>query len=127
MRRIEGPCNSTFVKPAEMKRDETEGNHQLVPWTMFPMILEIRWGRVWSERRFFLFDRLSRDLSFFNEQDWEPSVAGSPVPVGTGGDVTLVVEVGLRVLDDEMLVLVPLLLPPPEDVTSFATGPPGKT
>jgi len=126
MRRIEGPCNSTLVKPTERKRDETEGDYRLVPWTIFPMILEIRWGRVWSERRFFRLDRLSRDLSFFSEQDWEPS-AGSPVPVGTAGDVTLVVEVGLRVLDDEMLVLVPLLLPPPEDVTSLATGPPGKT
>ena len=67
-----------------------------------------------------------RDRSFFNEQVGEPSVAGSPVPVGTAGDVTLVVELGLRVLDDEMLVLVPSSLPPPEDVTSLAIGPPGK-
>ena len=81
----------------------------------------------WSERRLFQLDRLRRDLSFFSEQVGEPSDSGSPVPVGTGGDVTLVVEVGLRVLDDEMLVLVPSSLPPPEDVTSLAMGPPGKT
>jgi len=51
--------------------------------------------------------------------------SGFPVPVGTGGDITFVVGVGLRELDDEMLVLVPLVLPPPEDVTSVAMGPPG--
>jgi hypothetical protein len=91
------------------------------------MILETRWGRVRSERRFFQLDRLSKFLSFFSEQVEGPSVAGSPVPVGTAGDITFVVEVGLRVLDDDMLVLVPLSLPPPEDATSLAMGPPGKT
>lgn len=54
-------------------------------------------------------------------------MSGFPVPVGTGGDITLVVDIGLRVLDDEMLVFVPLLLPPSEDETRVATGPPGKT
>jgi hypothetical protein len=45
--------------------------------------------------------------------------------VGTAGDfVFVVVGFGLRVLD-EMFVLVPLPSPPPE-VTSVATGPPGK-
>jgi len=128
MHRIDGPYDSAFVKPVERKRDEMEGNHQLLPRTIFPMIRETRWGRVWwSERRLFQLDRLSRDRSFFNEQVGEPSEAGSPVPVGTAGDVTLVVELGLRVLDDEMLVLVPLSLPPPEDATSLAMGPPGKT
>jgi len=90
------------------------------------MILDIRRGRVWSERRFFQFDRLSRLLLFFNEQEEESLESGFPVPVGTGGDTTFVVDVGLRVLDGEMLVLVPSLLPP-EDVTSLAMGPPGKT
>jgi len=127
MHRIDGPYDSTFVKPVKRKRDEMEGNHQLLPRTIFPMILETRWGRVWwSERRLFRLDRLSRDRSFFNEQVGEPSDSGSPVPVGTAGDVTLVVELGLRVLDDERLVLVPSSLPPPEDVTSLAMGPPGK-
>jgi len=82
---------------------------------------------VWSERRLFLFDRLSRVLLLLSEQLEEPSVAGSPVPVGTAGDITLVVDVGLRVLDGEMLVLVPSLGSPAEDVTNLAMGPPGKT
>ena len=80
-----------------------------------------------SERRFFQFDRLSRLLLFFSEQFEEPFVAGFPVPVGTAGDITFVVDVGLRVLDGGMLVLVPLLPSPPEDVVNVATGPPGKT
>jgi len=63
---------------------------------------------------------------FFSEHDEEPSDPESPVPVGTAGDTTFVVDVGLRVLDDGMLVLVPLLLSPPEEVTSVAMGPPGK-
>lgn len=70
-------------------------------------------------------DRLTRFLLLFNEQDEEPVSSGFPVPVGTGGDITLIVGVGLRVLDDETLVFVPLLLPP-SDVTSVAIGPPGK-
>lgn len=79
-----------------------------------------------SKRGFFPFDRLRRVLFFFNEQDEEPLLSGFPVPVGTGGDITLDVDVGLRVLDDGMLVLVPLLLLPSE-ATSVAMGPPGKT
>ena len=90
------------------------------------MILDTRWGRVWSERRFFWFDRLSRLLLFLSEHDEEPLDPGSPVPVGTAGDTKFVVDVGLRVLDDGMLVLVPLLLSPPEDATRVAIGPPGK-
>lgn len=90
------------------------------------MTLDTRCGRVGSERRFFLLDRFMRLRLFFNEHDDEgPLFCGSPVPVGTAGDITLVVDVGLRVLDGEILVLVPLLLPPPE-VTKDATGPPGK-
>ena len=54
-------------------------------------------------------------------------MAGFPVPVGTAGDTTFVVDVGLRVLEGGMLVLVPLLPPPPEDVVNVAMGPPGKT
>lgn len=64
---------------------------------------------------------------FFSERFEEPFVAGLPVPVGTAGDTTFVVDVGLRVLDGGMLVLVPLLPPPPEDVVNVAMGPPGKT
>jgi len=90
------------------------------------MILDTRRGRVWSERRFFQLDRLTRFLSFFSEQVGESSVTGSPVPVGTAGDTGFVVGVGLRVLDDEMIVLAPSSLPPPEDVTNLAMGPPGK-
>lgn len=63
-------------------------------------------------------------MLLFSEQEEGPLLSGFPVPVGTGGDITLVVDVGLRVLDDEMLVLVPSSLPP--DVTSVAIGPPGK-
>ena len=99
----------------------------MVPCNNFPMILDTRRGRVWSERRFFRFDRLSRLLLLFREQFEEPSVAGSPVPVGTAGDITFVVDVGSRVLDGGMLVLVPSLSSPPEDVASVAMGPPGKT
>lgn len=65
------------------------------------------------------------DLFFFKEHEG-PLLSGSPVPVGTGGDITLVVDVGLRVLDGEMLVLVPLSFPPSSEVTSVAMGPPGK-
>jgi len=90
------------------------------------MTLDTRWGRVGSERRSFPFERLRRLLCFFNEQDEGPLLSGFPVPVGTGGDITLVVDVGLRVLDGEMLVLVPLTLPPSEEVTKEAMGPPGK-
>ena len=92
-----------------------------------PMTLDTRWGRVGPKRRFFSIERLRR-LLFFNEQDEGPLLlSGFPVPVGTGGDITLVVDVGLRVLDGEILVLVPLSLPPSEDVTKEAIGPPGKT
>jgi len=64
----------------------------------------------------------------FNEQDVGPPLPGFPVPVGTGGDITLVdVDFGLRVLDSEMLMLVPLLLSLPPPVTNEAIGPPGKT
>ena len=93
-------------------------NHQVLPWSNLPITLDTRWGRVGSERRL---DRLIRFLFLFNEQD-EGSLF--PVPVETGGDITLVVDVGLRVLDVKMLMLVPLLLPPLED--SVAIGPPGK-
>jgi len=89
------------------------------------MTLDTRCGRVGSERRFFLLDRFRRLRLFLNEQDGESLLCGSPVPVGTAGDITLVVDVGLRVLDGEMLVLVPLLLPPSEE-TRVAMGPPGK-
>jgi len=97
-----------------------------LPWNILPMTLDTRWGRVWPELRFFWFDRLSRLLLFFSEHEEEPSDPGSPVPVGTAGDTIFVVDVGLRVLDDGMLVFVPLVLPPPEDVVSVAMGPPGK-
>jgi len=100
----------------------------LVPWNSFPMTLDIRWGRVWwSERRVFQLDRLSRLRLFFSEQVEESPATGFPVPVGTAGDITFEVAVGMRVLDDEILVLVPSSLPPPEEVSSFAMGPPGKT
>ena len=69
---------------------------------------------------------MRRLLFLFNEQDEVPLFFGFPVPVGIAGDITLVVDVGLRVLDGKMLVLVPSLSPPPEPV-SVATGPPGKT
>lgn len=125
MRGIEGPdVHKTHGEEDEMRH---EGNHQALPWRILPMILDIRWGRVWSERRVFLLDRLSRLLLLFSIQVEEPSSVGFPVPVGTAGDATFVVDVGLRVLDNEMLVLVPLLLPPSEDETSVAMGPPGKT
>jgi hypothetical protein len=64
---------------------------------------------------------------FLSEQVEEPFVAGFPVPVGTAGDITFVVDVGLRVLDGGMLVLVPSLSSPPDDVANVAMGPPGKT
>ena len=92
------------------------------------MILDTRRGRAWwSERRLFQNDRLSRLLLFFSEQLEEPSDPGFPVPVGTGGETFVPVDVGLRVFEDEVLELVPSSPPPPEDVTSLAIGPPGKT
>lgn len=122
MRSIEDLSDLTFVKPVGRKRNETLGDHQVVPRYNFPMTLDTRCGRVWAERRAFQFDRLRRLLLFLSEQPEEPSAAGPPVPVGTAGDVTFVLDVGLG-----RLVLVPLLLPPPEEVTSLAMGPPGKT
>jgi len=114
-------------KPMGKKRRDV-GNHKLAPWNNFPMTLDTRRGRVWwSERRAFPLDRLSSLLSFFSEQLEEPPASGFPVPVGTAGDITFEVDVGLRALDDEILVLVPLSLPPPEEAASLAMGPPGKT
>ena len=98
-------------------------NHQLLRWSNFPMTLDTRWGRVGPKRT--LFERLRR-LLFLSEQDEGPLLSGFPVPVGTAGDITLVDDAGLRVLDGEILVLVPLSLPPSEDVTKEAIGPPGK-
>lgn len=117
-----GPYDSTFVKPTGRGRET--GDHQLVPWSNLPIILDTRWGRVLSERRSFQFDRFSRLLLFFSEQCEGPSVAGSPVPEGTAGDATLDVGVGLRVLE---LELGPSPLSSPDDVTNLAIGPPGKT
>lgn len=91
------------------------------------MILDTRWGRVGSERRFFKLDRLARLLLFFSEQVEGLPDPELPVPVGTAGDIPLVVDVGLRVLDMETLELAPSLPPPPEDVASVATGPPGNS
>jgi len=124
MHRIKDRRDLTFVKPVERKKLEV--NYREVPWSNFPMILDTRRGRVWSERRVFQLDRLSTLLLFFSEQVEGSSDPGLPVPVGTGGDITFVVDVGLRVLDDEGVVLVPSS-PPPEDAASVATGPPGKT
>jgi hypothetical protein len=121
--------HSNIRKTHEKERDKVlrRGvNYQVVPWSNLPMTLETRCGRGESERRFFQLDRLRRLLFLFKEQDEELLFVGFPVPVGTGGDITLVVDIGLRVLDGKIVVLVPLLLPPLE-VTSVAMGPPGKT
>ena len=125
MRCIE--VSSNIRKTREKKRDEMRRglNYQVELWSNLPMTLDTRCGRVGSERRIFLLDRFRRLRLFFNEHDEEPLFCGFPVPVGTAGDITLVLDFGLRVLEGERLVLVPLLLPPPEE-TRVAMGPPGK-
>jgi hypothetical protein len=93
-----GPERFNIRKTHWKKRDETWGNHQvLVPWNNFPMTLDMRRGRAWSERRLFRLDRLTTLRLFLSEQVEEP-----------------------------FWFSVPLLLPPP-DVANVATGPPGKT
>jgi hypothetical protein len=111
------------VRKTHGKKETRRGDHQPVPWNNLPMILDTRRGRAWSERWFFQLDRLSRLLFFFSEQVEGSSVAGSPVPVGTAGEV---VDIGLRVLEGGMLEPVPSSSPP-EDVANLAMGPPGKT